>query len=287
MASSPTDTSCHRCGAGIAVPDTGLNMVCQYCGHEALVPDADARREAMEREAAHRRQLEAREQKERHHREREQAEKAEREREKQRNKREGAKRARRRRWGARLATIPGCLMAIVIIAASLAAPAIGLFQAGLLDAFVGDGGTSAQASAQSALVASGYTLGAHPQQVRLLGGSGDVPTVELRSDLCYAFAVGSEALITGLDLAGPTGGSVASKAERAYGQALIHCPESTGIHQLQVRIDQQFGRYTWSWAWKAKPSSASPSSSSSGSRSTSTTVPRAPRSSSKRGSKKR
>jgi hypothetical protein len=291
MAPTPDDTTCPRCGASIAVPETGLNMVCQYCNHEAPVPDLEERREAMEREAAHRRQLEAREQKERHRRERKQADKADHQREKQRNKRERAKQARRRRWGARLATIPGCLMAMVILAVSLAAPAIGLFQAGLFDAFVGNDGSSALASAQSALVASGYTAGSHPQQVRLLGGSGDVPAIELRSDLCYAFSVGSGALITSLDLASPTGSTVASKGERAYGHALIHCPESTGIHQLRVQLDQQFGRYTWAWAWKAKPSSTSPSSSSgrssSSSSSSSSSVPRAPRASGKRSSRGR
>jgi len=281
MTPSPTDTSCPRCGASITVPETGLNMVCEYCGHEAPVPDFDQRRKAQERDETHRRKLEAREQTERHRREREQQKKAEHAREKKRNKRDRASQARRRRWGARLATIPGCFVAIIILAATLAAPAYGLFQAGLLDAFVGGGGTTAHAAARKALLSSGYTVAANAQAVRLLGSHGDVPTVNLRSDLCYAFAVGSEALITSMNLSGPTGSSVASRSERAYGQVLTYCPESTGIHQLEVQLDQQFGRYTWSWAWKTKTTSPSTSAGSS------TSVPRAPRSNTKRSTRGR
>lgn len=277
MPPTSADTTCPRCGASIAVPETGLNMVCQYCNHQAPVPDVEQRRKAMEREAAHRRHLEASEQKERHRREREQQKKVEREREERHNQHGRVKRAHRQRWAARLATIPGCLLTIFITAVVLVAPAIGLFEAGMLDAFVGGGGSTAHSAAQKALLSSGYTLAAKPQQVRLLGDSGDLPTVELRSDLCYAFAAGSEALITSMNLSGPTGSNVASRSERAYGQVLTHCPESTGIHQLQVQLDQQFGRYTWSWAWKAKA----------GSTNSSQTVPRAPRFNTRRSSRNR
>jgi len=283
MTPSPTDTSCPRCGASITVPETGLNMVCEYCSHEAPVPDFDQRRKAQERDEAHRRQLEAREQTERHRREREQQKKAEKAREKKRNKNERTSQARRRRWGARLATIPGCFLAIIILAATLAAPAYGLFQAGLLDAFVGGGGATAHTAARKALLSSGYTVAANARAVRLLGSSGDLPTVSLRSDLCYAFAVGSEALVTSMTLSGPTGSTVASRSERAYGQVLTHCPASTGIHQLNVQLDQQFGRYTWSWAWKAKTTSTSTGSSTG----SSTSVPRAPRSNTKRSTRGR
>ena len=283
MPASPTDTSCPRCGAGIPVPETGLNMVCQYCGHEAPVPDMEQRREAMERHAAHQRQLEAREQKERHRREREREQQAQREIQARKHQREQARKARRQRLGRRLATIPGCLLTLVIIAISLAAPGVGLYQAGLLDAFVGSSGASAHSAAQRALLSSGYTAAAQAQQVRLLGSSGSLPTVELRQDLCYAFAVGSGALITSVEVLGPTGSVAVEKNERAFGHALALCPEASGIHQLRVEVDQQFGRYTWSWAWKAKAGSPSTSTGSS----SSSSVPRAPRPTSRRSSKKR
>ncbi len=279
MPPSPTNTTCPGCGAGIPVPETGLNMVCEYCSHEMPVPDVEQRRKAMEREAAHKRELEAREQKERHRREREEQKRAQRERDKAHNRREQARQARSRAWRARLATIPGCLMALVIIAISMAAPAIGLFQAGLLDAFVGDGGSSAHSGAQKAMISSGYTLSANPGSVRILGSSEPI-TVSLRDDLCYAFSVGSGALITSVYLEDPTGSTVASKAERAYGHLLTLCPDSTGIHQLFVQLDQQFGRYTWSWGWKAKATAPTTSTKSQ-------SIPRAPRSSSKRSGRKR
>jgi uncharacterized Zn finger protein (UPF0148 family) len=265
---SASDTTCPRCGAGIPVPETGLNMECEYCGHDMPVPDVEQRRKAMEREAAHRRELEAREQRERLRREREAEQRAQRARDKKQRKREAARQARRGRWRARLATIPGCLMALVIIGISLAAPAVGLFQAGLLDAFVGDDGSSAHASAQTAMLNGGYTVAAHPQLLRLLASDSDRPTVELRSDLCYAFAVGSGELITALSLEGPSGEAVVEKNERAYAHVLTHCPETSGIHQLEIGLDQEFGRYTWSWGWRAKVTApAAPSRSTSPTRS--------------------
>jgi hypothetical protein len=260
MAAGPTNITCPGCGAGVPVPATGLSMTCPYCANEMPVPDQAERRKAMEREQAHRRELEKREQGERHRRERERERQRDKDRERVANKRERTRRERRNRWARRFATIPGCLMGIFIFGVSLGAPLIGLWQSGMFDSLIGDPGEKRHNAAQASLIAASHTAGSEPQVVRVFEGDADHPTIELREDLCYGLALGSGELITQVTVTGPSGGTVLSKNERAYAHALGLCPEISGLHQVDLTLDQAYGRYTGSWAWRAKPASTSESS---------------------------
>lgn len=266
MAAETATITCPGCGAGVPVPATGLSMTCPYCANEMPVPDLAERRKAMEREEAHRRELEKREQKERHHREREREREVAREKKRRRERQERGKRERKQRWARRFATIPGCLMGMVIFAVTLIAPLIGLWQSGMFDSLIGDAGEGEHNAAQASLVKAGYTAGSEPRAVRIFEGAADHPTVELRSDLCYGFALGSGELITGVVITDPTGGTALSKSERAHAHGLGLCPETSGVHQIELTLDKHYGRYTWSWAWRAKPTTTSTST-----RTTSTT----------------
>lgn len=266
MGNEDTPTTCPACGAGMAVPEQGLTMTCPYCGHEAPVPDADDRRRAQERE---RTRTEAREEKRRREREaqeRRERERRERKTEERRRAKEKARTSRRRRWAARIASIPGCLMSLVILAICLAGPAVGLWQSGMPQAFLAGPGAEAHDSVAAGATAVGYAQGVSAREAWVTAGGEHEQVVELRGDLCYALSVASGTPISGIRLVDPAGAELAASRELAFSHQLIACPEATGIHRLLVSLDKGHGRYTWSWSWKevsaAKPAVKGGSSSS-------------------------
>ncbi len=241
-------------------------MTCAYCGHEAPVPDVEERRRARERERVReekrQREVEAREERKRQERRRT--------RKQRRREAEKKKQARRHRWARRLASIPGCLMTLAILAICLAGPAYGLWQSGVLHAFAAGSGAEAHDGAVGAATAAGYALGSPSTEVWAMSGGEHEQVLELRGDLCYSVSVASGTPISRVRLLTPDGSDAAESQELAFAHQLFHCPEKTGVHKLLVTLDKGYGRYTWSWSWKAQASGSSSSkatSSGSGSRS--------------------
>ena len=252
MPTPPPTMTCPRCGASPEIPPRVLSFPCAYCGAELVAPDQVARRKALEAEEAHRRRLEEREQQERLRLEREAAERRHQAEREAKRARDAASRERSARWKRRLASIPGCLISLVVMGASLGIPLVIAWQNGSFDAWIGDAGEGTCARALKALVDGGYTAGAHPAVLSTTGDHAET-LLELRSDLCYGIVAASGKALDGMSLEDPDGTVVTTSEGRSYQHGLALCPASSGLYRLRVDLEGLNGRVTWAWAWRPEP----------------------------------
>ena len=208
------------------MPAIGLSMTCTYCAHVAAVPDAEKRRERMEREARRIRQEERA------------AQEAEERREAEEEQQEEVQRKTRKvmRWG-KLVGLVWTLGIFVFIAAILNGQR-------LFEPLIGDPGLGPH----NALLADfdrerlftlrpAETVGAWPGlQERYL---------ELEAGRCYFLLFGAGVPLRQIGLNDPSGGLAASHTKLSLKAALHHCARDSGLHEVQVALDQP-GRFTWS-----------------------------------------
>jgi hypothetical protein len=239
---------CPQCGAKPEIPATGLMMRCGYCGLEMMVPDADARRAAMERTA----EREAREAE----RARQRAEaQAQREAEQQR-KREEQARGRRAKHVKKILGLPSKLFALLFSLIPLAIVGYVLYINGVLDGFVGEPGRAAFDDTAQTLESEGYTRITEP---RVASGVLDREPryFELDKGLCYAVVVGAGKPIRVASVTDPRGAKLVEDKTLGFDATLRLCALESGAYKADITLDAM-GRYTWAVYKLAPASSAKP-----------------------------
>jgi uncharacterized Zn finger protein (UPF0148 family) len=218
---------CPECGARTPVPSSGLTMTCAYCGFSQPVPDADKRRERMERAERKRRE----------------AEEAARRRAAQRAAGQAQERVRRG------IGCVGALLRLVAAMLPLAAIAAVLYHFGLLDPLIGETGEQQLAEAAAELRQRGYVEVQPPRVERYFARPSQL-YADMRRGRCYALALGAPKPLTRVRLHGSPG---SIRRPNRLVHALGHCPERDITRRVTVTLDG-WGRF--SWALYARPAPA-------------------------------
>lgn len=224
---------CPQCGALNPIPPTGLELICEYCGFTRPVPDADRRREQMEREA------------ERQRRAQEKAQEAA----LRQQEREQKRRASRRR------SVLGWLVALPFKLLPLVALAYLAYYFGLHTLFMGPGGGPELAAQVAQLSTEGYVMVGAPEEIRFAFAPA-VIRLDLKPGECHALALGASRRIKLVHVSGPRV-MVQPRAPNQTGAVVALCPVRGHVRQARVTLDG-VGRLSWALLSRSMPAPAPP-----------------------------
>jgi len=224
---------CPQCGALNPIPPTGLELICEYCGFTRPVPDADRRREQMEREAERQRRAEEKAQ-----------ETARREQE-----REQSRRASRRR------SVVTWLVALPFKLLPLGALAYLAYYFGLHTLFMGPGGEPELTAQVAQLRTEGYAVQGAPAEIRFIFAPA-VLRLDLKPGECHALALGATRRVKLVHFSGPRV-TVQPRAPNQTGVSVVLCPVRGRVRRARVTLDGA-GRLSWVLLSRSTPAPAPP-----------------------------
>jgi len=204
-------------------------MTCEYCGLARPVPDADRRRQQMEKAERARRKAEEKVRSE-----------GERRAQKEKEKREG----RRRSAVSWVLTLPLKLLPLLVVG-------FVAYQLGLYHAFFGDPGRQHLDAEVERLKGEGYAGIGAVQQGRVLFG----PTtlyLTLEQGKCYALALGAGRRITQVRLQARSREEHTAGRTNEMATTARLCPRAGGVRQARVTLTGA-GRFSWALLHRDAP----------------------------------